>query len=415
MSKHKRIVILGGGFGGVYTFKNLVPLVKNVADITLINDTNFFLFTPMLHEVATGGLGTHHITQPLRTITSNEKAKLIIGKVTKINLSERKVFVDSQVIEYDYLVLALGANSNFFGIEGAESHCFPLKTLEDAAKLKNHFIDMFDTACTVNSAEVRKRLLSFVVVGGGATGVELAAEMSEFFYDTLCDLYPEIDKKEVHITLLDNGNRLLAQFPESMSNQAAKVLFEKNIEVKLNAQVVSVDKNKVTLKDGLVMPTATVVWTAGVKPYLPTFEENYPVCTKDRIHVNEYLQLENYSNVYALGDIACCVDKETGKPYPMLAQVATKQASVVAHNIYQNILEQNDNMQEFYFKEAGLLVSLGQWEASGIVKGMKVSGVFAWWLWRTVYLTKFISWPKRLKIALDWTINIFSNRDISKL
>lgn len=407
----KKVVILGTGFGGIYTFLNLKKILDiSLLDVTLVNSTNYFLFTPLLHEVATGGLNQTHVVESIREIMQGCPCDFYQANIESIDNVNKKINTTLGDISYDYLVIALGATTNFYGIPGADKSSFVLKNVEDAIKLKDKFIDVFEKASKIKDPVERKSLVSFAVVGGGATGVELAGEIAEFIYDTFAKFYGDL-VKESEIYLLNSGSELLAQFHPDLRKKSLDTLTKKGIKVILNCAVSEVTSQGVSLKDGKVLPLNNVVWVAGVKPNTPKFLQEVELDKSGRIVVDEFLRVKKHSDIFALGDVASVTTKAGA--LPMLAQVAVEESKTVAKNIAQSISGKPlKALKEFKLK--GSLVSLGQWNAVGDLFGFRVFGPHIWWLWRTIYLFKFISFAKKFKIALDWTYNIFCPRDISK-
>lgn len=410
-----RIVILGAGFGGVYAFKRLHKFFHRDPNVklVLVNEKNYFLFTPLLHEVATGGVSRENVVEPLRKVLGCCLAEFHLAKVRSVDLEKRRVATDVGICEYDYLVVALGAETNFYGTPGAREHSFTLKSLEDAVRLKNHFIKKFEEATTVTDIKRLDAMLHFVVVGGGPTGVELAAEMAELFYETFGKYYKDhFFYPKVKITLVQSHKELLPHFSKKMREKSLKVLRDKKINVRLGARVTLVSGSSVEFGGGERMPTETVVWVAGVRPHKPHFNEAVEENARGRIMVNEYLQMKRRPEVFVLGDMAAFATGE-GRELPMLAQVTTKEASAVAENIGRLI--HGKSLKPFSYRHSGDMISLGQWMALAEIKKVSFQGHLAWWLWRTVYLSKLISFPKKIKVAVDWTFNLFMPRDISEL
>jgi len=400
-----KIVILGGGFGGIYTLKYLHKFFHNKKKIklVLVNNKNYFLFTPLLHEFATGGVSLENLVEPIREIVKCCDYDFIHGEVKKIDLERKVVYFEQKEISYDYLVIALGSKTNFYNIQGAKENSFALKSLDDAINLRNHFIHMFElTANNDNEGN-----LTFVIVGGGATGVELAGEMSDYFYKTFSKIYPKEIISKVKIILVEKSNELIPQFSPKLRQKALDRLKKQNIDVLLGKGVVEVNKDFIKLDDGKVIETKTVIWTAGVEPKLPQIIGNIEKDNKGRLVVNEYLQVKNYENVFGIGDSCCFIQNE--KPLPQLAQVAVRQAKVVAKNIFNLI--QNKTLEKFIYRHQGDLISLGRFFAIGEIKGFAFSGFFAWILWRGVYLSKIISNKDKIKTFIDWFLDLFYPRD----
>lgn len=410
-----RIVVLGAGFGGLYTVQHLLAqLPTDAAEITLINQTNYFLFTPMLHEVATGGVGHHQVVESIREIFHTQPVKVLVTEVKEVDLEKQTVVTKNGGIKFDYLVIALGSTTNFYNVPGAEAHTITLKNLRDAISLRNRLIDMFEKASITKDLLKRQALLSFGIVGGGPTGVELVAEMAELFWDNIIKMYPGVfAQNEIKLYLFSQAPELLSVFHQSLREEALQVLKNRGVDVHLATTITEVTKDGVILQGGTVIPMETIIWAAGTMPNTPTFSGKVEVDTGNRIRVDQYLNVVGEQNVFALGDVASLIDLQTSKPIPMLAQVAVAQAKIVATNITARI-KGDQALRPYIYRLKGSLVSLGQWNAVAEVFGYRFSGRFAWYLWRTVYLFKFISWEKRFKIALDWTVGIFSLRDITR-
>ena len=418
-----KIVILGGGFGGVYTLKYLHKFfhkrtpyqskarywagINEDIKFILVNKKNYFLFTPLLHEFATGSVSLENLVEPIREIIRCCDYEFIHGEVKRIDLEKKIVELNESKLDYDYLVIALGSKINFYNIPGAEENSFTLKSLDEAIRLRNHFIHMFEIA----SKDQDEAILTFVIVGGGATGVELAGEMSDYFYKTFSKFYPKEIISKVKIILIERGNELIPQFSPKLRKIAFEVLRKKKVEVILGKGVKEVDKDFVRLDDETIIKTKTVIWTAGVEPNLPEIVGNIEKDNKGRLIVNEYLQVKNYENVFALGDACCFIQNQ--KPLPQLAQVAVREAKIVAKNIFNLI--QNKPLEKFVYKHQGDLISLGKFFAIGEIKNFTFSGFLAWILWRGVYLSKMISNKDKIRTFIDWLLDFFYPRDITEI
>ncbi len=412
--KPVKITIVGGGFGGIYALKKFHKLFhgnKNIK-ITLVNEKNYFLFTPLLHEVATGGVNAGNIVESIRKILGCCVETLHIGKVTNIDLKNHKLEMATGTWDFDYLVLAPGAETNFYDIPGAEENSFTLKTLDDAVRLKDHLITLVDQASFVLDRKRRSDMLRFIVVGGGPTGVELAAELQEFLKKTFSRYYPEDLIEDISVIIVQKTSDIVPQFSELLRKKSLEILQKKGLEILFNTEVKEVTKEEVKFSIGNSLKTKTVVWTAGVKPANISFAEKVEKEMNGRLKVNQYLQLEKYPFVYAVGDVAG-VKSEDGSFFSALAQVAVKEAEIAVENIKNQI--EGQALKSFMYKNEGTLVSLGKWMAAGEIFGFNFSGHFAWWVWRTVYLFKLVSWQKKARVALDWTLTAFSARDISEL
>lgn len=413
--KIPHIVILGAGFGGVYVTKKLLKAVRaGSIDVTIVNRTNYFLFTPLLHEVATGALSPTCVAEPLREVFNGTKVRVMQGNVDAINTTNKTVTVSGNPIVYDSLVIATGAETNYYGIAGAQENTLPLKNLYDAARIRSVIIDRFEKAATTKDKSEKESLLSFAVVGGGATGVEMAAELAEFVagiserYYSIHDCTPEIAK----ISIVDTGPELLQMFAPSLRKAAETRLIKAGVAVYHNSAVTSVTPEGLTLANSTTIPAKTVIWSAGVKAIIPKFEDIQPTLVKGRISVNNFFQMVNgesvISDIFVLGDVA-----SYPTPLPMLAQVAEGQAATVAKNICAQA--GGRPLAGFVYKSKGSMVSVGQWFAIGEIFSIKISGRITWWMWRTVYLFKFASFKKRVRIMFEWTLELFFPRDITKI
>lgn len=409
-----RIVIVGAGFGGIYALKRFHELFhanKNI-QVTLVNEKNYFLFTPLLHEIATGGINPQNAIEPIRKVLGCCLHTLCLGKATKIDLSKSMLETTAGNLPYDYLVLAPGAETNFYDIPGARDYSFSLKSLDDAIKIKNHCIALIEQASHISDSGRRKNVLRFVVVGGGPTGVELVAELQEFLKCTFSRYYSRDVIDDISIILVQKASELLSQFSKPLRVKSLEILKKKGINVRLETSVIRVSKDEIELENGETLGTKTVLWVAGIQPTTIPFTEIAEQDKNGRLKVNQYLQLEKHPEVYAIGDIAL-VKSENNAPLPALAQVAVQEARVAVDNIKRQINKQI--LKPFVYRSSGTLVSIGQWMAVGEISRFVLWGHLTWWLWRTTYLSKLISWQKKVKVAIDWTINAFSARDISRL
>jgi NADH dehydrogenase len=399
---HKtKIVIVGGGFGGVYTAKYLQDYFDcDTAEITLINPVNYFLFTPLLHEVATGGLTPDSIVEPVREVFRGTCVNFVEDTVTEVRSESKEVITKLGTYLYDYLVISAGAETNYFGTQGAQENTFSLKNLNDAITLRNHII----TTCEKAVLEKNKDLLTCAIVGAGATGVELAAELVEYMQHTICSYYKNsgFTKDDIKVTLITATPDIISQFPEKMRAVALAEVQDKGITVMTNAIATKVEPHSITFKDGQILNAHTLIWVAGVTPSVSSIK-GVEVGAKKRIDVNESLQGLKSPEIFALGDASGA--------FPMLAQVAVRQAKVVAYNI--SALTKKSKLKKFSFEQKILLISLGQWYAAGHFGTITLRGPVMWWIWRTVYLFNFISWRKKVEIMAEWTINLFYPRDIT--
>lgn len=416
-SNAPRIVVLGAGFGGTYVARRLRRAAKRgIANVMVVDRANHFLFTPLLHEVATGGLTAASVAEPLREAFVNTPIDVVSGEVELVDRAAKTVNVSGRTIPYDYLVIATGASTNTYGVDGVEKYSVGLKDLRDAITIKNRIIDAFNIADGMTDTVAQAKALHFVVVGAGATGVELVAEIAEFA-ETLHRRYHDCGSGSPlpapRVTLVSAGPELLAQFPVASRAKALARLRKLGIDVKLGMNVTAVDRNGIAFGDGTRIDATMVIWAAGVRASSPAFLGEVPLCPSGRLLVTNTLQLKGDDSVFVVGDVAECVLPDAPKGQPMLAQVAVQQAGIVAHNLLAMI--ENTRLEPFRYSSKGGLVSLGKGYAVGDVFGFTISGFFAWWLWRTIYISKFGSWKKRIRIGFEWFLELFYARDITRV
>src|SRR5437016_4270361 len=409
----KQIVILGGGFGGVYTAIHLERLLArdNAVEICLVSRDNFFLFTPMLHEIAASDLEITNIVNPLRKML--RKVEVLVGDVDQIDLPNKRVLVShgyrnhSLQIDYDHLVIALGSITNFYDIPGLADLAISMKSLRDAIQLRAQIIRHLEEANS-NSAD-RQSLLTFVVAGGGFAGVETVAALNDFVREAL-PFYPNLSEDMLRVMLVHSGSVILPELGESLGRHAQKVLARRGVRILLNTRVKSVTENKVLLAYRVPIPCSTLVWTAGTVP--SPLISSLP-CAKERgrIVVNHFLQVIDWPDVWAVGDCAIVPDiRNPGKAHPPTAQHAIREGRVVAQNIEAALLGRP--LKSFSFKTIGLLASIGRRAGVARIFGFNFSGFFAWWMWRTIYLSKLPGLDKKVRVAFDWTLDLLFPKDV---
>ena len=409
-----RILILGGGFGGLYTALHLEKKLRRSSDIelTLVNRENFFLFTPMLHEVAAGDLDVTHIVNPVRKLL--RRSQFFNGDVKSIDLNERKVIAThtndnhDHELTYDYLVLSLGSVTNFYGLSGLAENALTMKSLNDAILLRSRLIKNLEDADFEGSREERSSLLTVVVVGGGFAGVETVASVNDFVHEAI-HYYPRLTRDELRIVLIEAGNTILPELGPKLGNYAQEKLTQRGVEFFMNRSVKSVSEGEVRLSDDSTIKTNMLVWTAGVSPNpLLDFLE----CTKERgrLVTNKFLEVEAYPGVWALGDCAAVPDPLTGKSCPPTAQHALRQGKIAAENILAAI--DGGRKRPFRFKTIGAMASIGKRTGVARILGVNFSGFVAWWLWRTIYLSKLPRFEKKVRVALDWALDLLFSKDL---
>ncbi|MER5174190.1 MAG: NAD(P)/FAD-dependent oxidoreductase [Candidatus Nitrosocosmicus sp.] len=431
---HKRIVILGGGFAGIGVLKKLQKEFHkdDNVEITLVSKDNFLLFTPMLPEIASGMIETRHIVTPIRSFC--KKAKFFEANVKSINLDSREVNVNHSIgrqqqqqpsdlhehtLKYDYLVIALGSENNFFGNSDIEETAFTLKTINDAIILRNHIIKIFEQAnLEQDNHDLRKSLLTFVVVGGGFSGVETVGAVNDFVRETIKQYYPNTYMSDVRVILISATDKILEQIDEDLGKFALEKLKGSGIEFIMNSQVKGATKDKVLLQDNTTIPCYSMIWTAGVTQNKLIADLECEHDKGHRIVTNEYLEMKNYENiVYALGDCASIPDPHTGKPYPPTAQNAIRQSEVAAENIIFSIKGRKEgNKKKFDYKTKGMMAEIGKRTGVAILFGkIKIHGFLAWWLWRSYYLANLPTVQKKLKVMGDWTSDLLFKPDVSQV
>lgn len=414
-AQHKtRILILGGGFSGLNAAMRLdgkLARDSNV-EITLINRDNFFLFTPMLHEVAASDLDLTNIVNPLRQLL--KCAKFFAGEVEAIDLEHKAVRVSHGFdhhhhdLPYDHLVMGLGSITNFFNIPGLKDRALTMKSLGDAISVRNRLIALLEEADTECCAKIRVPLLTFVVAGGGFAGVETVAAINDFLRHAL-RYYANLREEMLRLVLVHPGEFILPELGEQLGRYAHKKLVDRGVEIRVNSRVAGLTENGVQLSTGEMIETRALIWTAGTSPNpvlatLPCKKERGRLC------VNEMLQVPGWPGVWALGDCALVPDNKTGRFHPPTAQHALREGTVLAHNLTAAV--RGGAMKPFSFSTIGQLAAIGQRTGVASIFGINFSGFLAWWLWRTIYLSKLPRFEKKLRVALDWTLDLLFGKDL---
>ncbi len=412
--KKTRIVVLGGGFAGVYAAMGLERRFRKdpSVEITLVNRENFFLFTPMLHEVAASDLDITHIVNPIRKLLRH--ADFFHGECVGIDLAGRTVKVAHGVsaehphtLPFDHLVLALGGTTTFFGTPGAAEHAYTMKSLGDAIALRNRLIECMEEADFECCAKVRVPLLTCVVAGGGFAGVETAAALRDFVQEAL-PFYRNLRPEHVRMVLVHSGEVILPELSAKLGRYAQEKLAESGIEVRTKTRVKSCDANGVTLSDGTVLDARTLVWTAGTASN-PLVEALPCAKEKGRLCVDSCMRVPGFPGVWSLGDCALVPDPRGGH-YPPTAQHASRQGKLLAANIAAAI--GGKEPRPFRFRMLGQLAAIGRRKGVAQVFGLKFSGFLAWWMWRTIYLSKLPRFERKLRVALDWTLDLLFTKDL---
>ena len=413
-----RIVVVGGGFAGVTAALELGRRCAGrlPVQLTLVSNRNFLLFTPMLAEAATGAVESRHVLHPIRPLCGRWGIEFGEVEVEAIDLARRRLAVRHhrsavrQSVHYDHLVIALGAAPNTAVAPGAAQHALTFKSAGDAIRIRNHVIDCFETAALAEDPWTRRRLLTFVVVGAGHAGTELAAALEELTRGILVRHYPSIRPDEVRLVLV--GSAVLPQTAPDLAAYTRQRLMSRGIELE-SGRAARVSPEGLTLADGRLVESRSVIWTAGnrVSPVVEALD--LPKAPDGRLIVNERFEVDGASSVYALGDNAAQRDPHTDRPYPATAQVALRQGRALAQVIEGRLTGRP--ARPFAFRLLGEMVPLARRTAVADLRGLKLYGLPAWLMWKAVYMQKLPTLAQRLRVALDWTVELFFERDVSEL
>ena len=414
--ERQRIVILGGGFGGVYTAMYLEKALgrRDDFELVLINKENYFVFQPMLAEVVSGSIGILDTVSPIRRMLP--KTELHVREIESIDTVGQTIItapgfnLHPKVISYDHLVLALGNVTDFRGLRGLPEHAIPFKTLSDALYIRNHVIHVLEEAAIEpRDSDLRKQLLTFVVAGGGFSGVEVVAELNDFIRGVIKNY--QIEESEVRVVLLHALDRILPELDEKLALYAQNLLAKRGVEVRLHARLDAATGVEALLADGSRIPTRTLISTVPSSPN-PLIDLLKLPKERGKLKADASLLVESTNNIWALGDCALVPMKDGGL-CPPTAQFAIRQAKTVADNIVASI--RGGQFKQFHFKELGKLGALGHRSAVAQVFGINISGFLAWFMWRTIYLMKLPGWGRRLKVAASWTFDLFLPPELVQL
>ena len=410
-----RIVVLGGGFGGVAAVRHLERLCgeKSGVEITLVSRENFFVLTPLLFEACSGTLELRHCAQPIRPVL--KRARFVEATFESADLARRIVRLAGteggagEEIPYDHLVVALGATTNESLIPGS-SHAFTFKTMADALLLHNHVIERFERADAASDPARRAKELTFVIVGGGLVGIELLGELTAFT-ENILRYYPRLSRREVRFHLFEATSRTLPEIDASLAEIATSVLTKRGAEIRVSAPVRSIEPGRVHLA-GESIDAGTIVLVAGIVPNPAAVRISVAHDERGRIAVDASMRSRSHPELWALGDCATIPGRD-GRPYPALAQHTIREAKQLAKNLV-SVLE-GRTPEPFLFDSLGTMAALGRTSAVAKVFGFRLTGFPAWWLRRTYYLLQMPRWDRRLRIILDWTVALFFRPDITKV
>src|SRR5919107_97533 len=404
-----KVLVVGGGFGGFTTAKEICKRIRDREDVgvLLVAKDNFFTFWPMVAGIVSSDIDSRNVAQPLRRALITSGASFRRAQLREINHENKTVTVDGGVeFPYDHLVIALGGQPNFFGIPGVEEHALTMRGIEDAEQIRNRVIERFEEVSLMRG-EIPESKLTFVVIGGGATGVETASELYNLVHEALEPDYPNIDPHRVKIFLLEALDHILPELDPALRRTAQSRLNNQNIEVRTEALAEEITEDRVRLQDGDEIMTENVVWTAGNRPNAAIYDLGLPIDEQNGIKVDEYFRVEGHPNIWAVGDCAAIPDirEENGEIIPPNAQAAVQEGKTLAKNLLAAI--DGDELERFEFKPQGQLVELGSDFAVNEVMGLHFTGRLASIFWRMAYLTRLDSPQVGSRIVADWLISYF--------
>lgn len=410
----KRVVILGGGFGGVYASRRLGPQVKGrTAEVTLVSRDNYFVMTPLLFEAASGVIEFRHAVNPVRPLLCC--TDFVNATVEHIDLAAREVLARSRAgdtyrLPYDHLVLALGGVTNTARTPGSE-HALGFKTVRDAVAIRNRVIEAFERADAEPDPDRRRAALTVVVIGGGLVGCELVGELTEFTGHLLRS-YPRLRKYGVRLVQLQNGPRLLPEMTDGLAAYTEKTFRRRGVEVRTMTCAARIDAGSVTLTTGEVIAAETVVLAAGLAPNPVVAALDLPKDRTGRVLTDACMRVRGFDGVWAVGDCAAIPDPQ-GNPYPTLAQHALREGKLLADNIAAVLAGKEP--RPFVYKNKGTMAALGHRRGIADLMGLKVWGFAAWWVWRSYYLMQMPRWERRLRIMADWIVGLLFRPDAAKI
>ncbi len=397
-----RVVIIGGGFAGINLAKTLAN--KNI-QVVLIDKHNYHTFQPLLYQVSSSGLEPDSIAYPLRKIIKKHKTSFFrLAEVERILPEEKKVLTSIGYIRYDYLVIATGTKTNYFGNKAIESNSMPMKTVPQALNLRSLILQNFEKAAIADSKEEREAYLNFVIVGGGPTGVELAGAIAELKNNILPRDYRDLNANDMHIHLLEGADRVLPPMSEYSSKKSMRFLNDLGVKVHCNTFVKDYDGLTVITNSDLVMQSETLIWAAGVTGApVQGLKAEALMENANRYRVNEYNQVEGYSNVFAIGDISLMTSESYPKGHPQVAQPAIQQGKLLGNNLLKLINKKP--LKSFVYKDRGAMATIGRNKAVVDLKAYKFGGFFAWFIWMFVHLMSLVGFRNRVIVLFNWTYN----------
>lgn len=403
----KKVIVVGGGFAGINLIKKLSRDKR--FHITLVDKNNYHFFPPLLYQVSTAFIEPSNISYPFRRMFQEKtNLRFHMGALLKVNVENNTIETENGVLPYDYLVLSIGTESNFFGIENVQQRSLPMKTIDDALNLRNYLLLTMEKAVRTNDQKERDKLLNIVIAGGGPTGVELAGMLAELGHNIAAKEYPEIKNLQGHIHLIDAAPVLLGPMSKKAQEEATEVLSKLGVKIKLNVAVKDYVDGNVLLANGETIPTSVLIWTSGVTarevPGLPA----EVIARGRRIQVDAYNRVQGTENIFALGDICLqTTDKNFPKGHPQLAQVAIQQGKLLAENLKR--LENNQPLQAFAYKDKGTMAIISKYKAVADLPKFSFKGFFAWLVWLFIHLIPLVGFRNRVKLAFSWFWSFITN------
>lgn len=404
-----RVVVVGAGFGGLWAVR---ALADAPADVLLLDRNNYHTFYPLLYQIGAAELNATEIAYPVRKILrGQENARFRMAEVEDVDLDRGAVRAAGREVPYDHLILATGSDAHFFGVEGADEHAYPLKEIEEGIALRNHVLERFEEAARADDPDTRRRLLRFVIVGGGPTGVEYAGALAELIQGPLSRDFPELDVDEVSVLLVEALDRLLAAMPEKLGRYAERRLGNMGVEVRTGVAVEEVGADRVRLSDGTVLATDTVVWTGGVRGDPDAGRWGLPTGDGGRVRVADDLTVPGHPEVQVVGDLSGF--RQGGEALPMIAPAAIQQGEHAASNVRRQI--EGRAPEAFRYDDPGMLAVIGRNHGVAHVFGRAFTGFAAWVLWLVIHLAKLIGFRNRLVVLLNWAWDYVSYERVVRL
>ena len=403
----KRVVVVGGGFAGINLTKRLAKDKR--FHITLVDKNNYHFFPPLLYQVAAAFIEPSNISYPFRRMFQEKKnLRFHLGSLVKVNPQANTIETDTGTLSYDYLVLAVGTESNFFGLENVKRQALPMKTIDDALNLRNHLLLSMEEAVRTTDAAEKERLLNIVIAGGGPTGVEIAGMLAEMGHNIAVKEYPEIQDLQGHIHLIDASPVLLGPMSKKAQQEATSVLSKLGVHIKLNVAVKDYTDGKVLLANGETIPTNVLIWTSGVTGREVQGLPAEVIARGRRIQVDEYNKVNDTENIFAIGDICLqTTDKNFPKGHPQLAQVAIQQGRLLAENL-ENI-EDNKPLKPFAYNDKGSMAIIAKYKAVADLPKFSFTGFFAWIVWLFIHIIPLVGFRNKVKLAFSWFWSFITN------